>query len=77
MSEKFDIKVTIKKKLKKSLIFGIRARPPIGILLGFLGFRDEVIPILQAISHGTRAFIINANGLPGFIVRRGIIHILE
>ena len=76
MSKKFDIKIPIKKKLKKGLIFGIRARPPIGILLSFLGFCDEVMPILQVLSHSTRAFIINANGLPGFIVQRGIINIL-
>ena len=39
MSEYFDIKVAIRDELKKDLIFGIEARPPIGLILGFTGFR--------------------------------------
>ena len=64
----FVAKVPIKEELKKSLIFGLESRLPIGIILGFVGYRHTVIALMQTISHGTRAFIINANALPGFIV---------
>ena len=68
MSEQFDIKVPIKDELKKNLILGIQARPPIGIILGFTGYRHLVLPLLQKLSHGTRAFIVNADGLSGFVL---------
>ena len=68
MSEAFDIKKPIKDELKKNLIFGLQARLPIGIILGFTGYSHQVIPLMQVLSHGTRAFIINANGLPGFVL---------
>ena len=67
MSKLFDIKVKLKEDYKKCLIFDLDSRLPIGIILGFLGYRHEVMPFLQRASHKTRAFIINANGLPGFI----------
>ena len=68
MSELFDIKVPIKDELRKNLIFQIHARPPIGIILGFVGYSYDVIPLMQVLSHGTRAFIVNAKGLPGFVL---------
>ena len=68
MSEAFDIKEPIKDELRKNLIFGLQARPPIGIILGFVGYRNQVIPLMQVLSHSTRAFIVNANGLPGFVL---------
>ena len=43
MSENFDIKVPIKDELKKDLIFGIEARLPIGVILGFNGFHHQVM----------------------------------
>ena len=39
---------------------------PIATILGYLDFRFYVIPILQRLSHSTRAYIVNADGLPGF-----------
>ena len=68
MCETLDIKVTIKDELKKSLIFGLRARLPIGVILGFYGYSYEVMRLMQVLSHGTRAYIINENGLPGFVI---------
>ena len=38
-------------------------------MLSFVGYRHEVIPIMQRISHGTRAFIISATGLRGFLIK--------
>ena len=63
----FEIKVKIKPGLKKALILNLQARPAIGLVLGFLGYRHQVIPLLQKLCHATRAYIINANGLPGFV----------
>ena len=59
----------IQENLKKGLIFGFKARPPVGVMLSFLGYHHYVIHLLQMISHGTRAFIVNAEGLPGFIIK--------
>ena len=67
MSKDFDIKLLVKDELKKNLIFGLHARPPIGIILGFCGYSHHVMPLIQTLSHTTRAYIINADGLPGFI----------
>ena len=67
MSEFYDIKEPVKDALRKDLIFRLEARPPIGIILGFIGYRNKVLPLMQGLSHGTRAFIVNADGLPGFV----------
>ena len=40
MSDKFNTLVPIKEELKKVLIFGLTARPAIGMILGFIGYRD-------------------------------------
>ena len=37
------------------------------MILSFSGHRHQVMPLMQNLSHTTRAFIINANTLPGFI----------
>ena len=39
-----------------------------GTILGYLDFKIEIIHILQRLSHSSRAFIWNADGLPGFLV---------
>ena len=67
MSENFDIKVGIRQDLLKNLIFGLQARLPIGIILGFLDYKHKVTPLLQSLSHSTRAYIFNADGLQGFL----------
>ena len=60
MQISFDIKVAIREELRKGLIFGLKARLPIAMILAFVGDKYGVIPMLQTISHGTRAFIVNA-----------------
>ena len=72
-----DFKVPIKDELRKNLIFGIHARPPIGIILGFVGYSYQVTPLMQVLSHGTRAFIVNAKGLKGFVLAFDIIKFLK
>ena len=77
MNELFDIKTPIKDELLKGLIFGLEARLPIGVILGFIGYRDQVLPLLQTLSHATRAYIINAEGLPGFVIAFDIMEPLK
>ena len=77
MSEHFDIIVPIKEELKKGLVFGMKARPTIALFLGFLGYRHEVIPMMQTVSHSTRAYIYNENGLNSFIFRFDIMKVLK
>ena len=72
-----DVKVQIKEDLKKCLILNLRSRLAIGVVLGFVGWRHEVIPILQSLSHSTRAYIINANGLTGFLLSMNLIQFLQ
>ena len=63
-----DVIVPIKEELKRNLIFGIQARPAIGMILSFFGYSYDVFELLQTLSHSTRAFIFNAKGLKGFLV---------
>ena len=77
MSEHFDIQVTIREALKKGLIFGLKAKLPIGVILRFLGYRHEVMPLMQTISHGTRAYIVNEGGLRGFVIAVNIMNLLK
>ena len=46
MSEHYDIKTPIKEQLKSTLIFGLQARPPIGMILGFVDYRYHVVPLM-------------------------------
>ena len=59
----FDVRVTIKRHLKRKLVFGLQSRLAIGIILGYVGLRHEVLPLMQVLSHSTRAYIWNADGL--------------
>ena len=71
------IRVPLRKELKHKLIFGLEARLPIAEVLSFLGYEDEVLPVLQQLSHGTRAYVWNAGGLKGFLVVSAIQGVLR
>ena len=73
----FDVKVPIKGNLKKGLIFGLNARLSIGIFLSFLDFRHVVIHLMQKLSHSTRAYIWNADGLNSFLQRVQIMKVFR
>ena len=70
-------RVQIKEELKKGLILGLKARLPIGIISKFVGHRHKVMTLMQTLSHTTRAYITNAEGLPGFLVPIDIIKLLN
>ena len=76
MSESFDIKVQIRQEFRKGLIFGFNARLPVAVILAFLGYRHQVMPLLQTLSQGTRAYTINADGFHGFVVKFEILKFL-
>ena len=68
MVENLDTKVPIQENLKKELIFGINARLPIALVAGLSGYRDEILTVMQTLSHSSRAFTVNADGFKGFLV---------
>ena len=54
----FDIKVKINYGYASALPFGNQlSRQAQALILGYTGYRHEVIPKLQKISHKSRAFI--------------------
>ena len=73
----FDIRVPLREDLKKALVFGIHARLPVALILSFYGYDHEVMQLMQTLSHSTRAFIWNADGLAGFVCLFKIMEILR
>ena len=76
-SVSFDVIIPIREELKKVLIFGFKSRLVIAKLLSFIGWRQQVLPLMQTISHGTRAYIVNAEGLPGFVPELNFMQFLK
>ena len=58
MSDKLETLASIRDELRKELIFGIEARPPIALILGFSGYSHQVMPLTQKLQHATRAYVI-------------------
>ena len=77
MTDNFDFILPVRNELKKDFILGLKGRLPIALILGFSGYRSQVLPLLQSLSHTFRAYICNANGLPGFVFRFDIIKFLK
>ena len=46
-------------------------------MLSYVGFYHEVLPLMQRISQSTRAYIINAGGLQGFLIKVDFMQILR
>ena len=76
MQQIFQVKAPLRDELSKNLIFGINSRLAAATILKFVGYQHEVMPLMQQLSHQTRAYTINAKGLPGF-VKSDIIQILK
>ena len=73
-----DIKVPIKEEFKKILpLHDLQSRNVTGTVLSYVDHREEVVVILQNLSHKTRAYIINAAGLKGYLVWEPIKRILK
>ena len=77
MVENFDIKAPIVDELKRGLVLGLQARLPIGSILSFAGYHHQIMPLMQTLSHSTRAYIINADGLRGFVLVFDIMNFLK
>ena len=73
-----DIKVLIKEEFKKVLpLHDLQSRNVTGTVLSYVDYREEVVVILQNLNHKTRAYIINAAGLKGYLVWEPIKRILK
>ena len=78
LSYKFDIKAPIKTDYLKEMPFkGIDGRLSMAIFWSYAGYKEDVLDKLQVLSHRSRAYIYNANGLNGFLVEKRIIRTLE
>ena len=42
-----------------------------------LGYSCDVLPAMQRLSHRTRAYIWNADGLPGFLAKASLMQVLR
>lgn len=59
-------------------MFGVKSRLANALILRFVSYREEeVYALMQTISHSTRAFIVNSNGLPGFLLPFNIVNHLK
>lgn len=52
---------------------GIQSRNATAVILSFFGMAENVLVMMRKLSHQTRAYIFNAGGLKGFLVREPII----
>ena len=76
MRKKFKIKVNPKDKVairakfcKRLPFLGFNSRNVSATVMSYYGDRDDVYRLLQRASHTTRAYLYNANGLKGFLVK--------
>ena len=62
------VKVRIKRRHRKSLpIRCLQSRPASATVFSFYGYKHEVCWLLQRLNHKTRAYIVNSDGLRGFV----------
>ena len=63
--EEFDkepeFMVSMKDERRKLIPFAkMQSRVTVAIMLGFLGDSDEILNLMQRLSHTTRAYLVNA-----------------
>ena len=46
MTDNFDFILPVRNELKKDFILGLKGRLPIALILGFSGYRSQVMPLL-------------------------------
>ena len=62
----------------KAIPFGkLQSRAPVAIMLSFFGFNYQVQDLMQKLSHKTRAYFVNAEGLKGFLLVGTVVAILK
>ena len=67
--DKQFIIVPIKQELSKVLPFdGLQSRNVHAMVLTYLGFKEDVFVVMQKTNHKSRAYIMNAEGLKGFLI---------
>ena len=68
--ETWDTKVAIKEDKRHGQAFNpsLPSNHTTAVVLSFFGLKNEVCRMLQTLSHQARAYIVNQNGLPGFLV---------
>ena len=66
---KQGIKVAINQNLAKRFPFGkLESRLALAKILSFYGDSDDVYILMQLVSHTTRAYLKNEQGLKGFLI---------
>ena len=73
-----ETEVPIKDEYRKLLPFGsLQSRNAVAIIFSLYGDSDQVLEIMRRASHRTRAYIVNAKGLKGFVVKPDLMKILN
>ena len=76
--EKFDARVKLKIKYDKAMPFeGLPAREAMATVWSYVGWKFQVVDILQKLSHQSRAYLYNGHGLSGFLVELNVIPVLK
>ena len=74
----WDIRIHIRMdQLKVLLVKGLESRNVMGTIFSYVGHSDEVIGLMQRISHKSRAYIWNADALQGYLVQQNVMKILQ
>ena len=74
---KFEVDVPIKENYSKLIPFlGLQARGPVANIFSYFGHKDQVSDLMQVLSHSTRAYFVNSEGLGGFLIPYNVINIL-
>ena len=73
-----DVTVDIRNQYRKRCMpFSLKSRNGIAIVFSFYGDGEDFADFMQNASHKTRAFYVNSEGNPGFLVRSIVIETLR